>query len=113
MADKIFTTDGNIISDGFPQIQIGDKLYRVDTRKSTYDKVQKLLEGNGKKPADQQVEEDRIILEATLGKEALAEIDQMDLTISGFMNLLVYVQAAMFDITFEEAKARFQKSGLL
>lgn len=110
---KIITTEGNIISDGFPQIQIGDKLYRVDTRKSQYDKVQKAIAENAKKPEDKQVEEDKIILEYTLGKEAMKEIEAMDLTISGFMNLLMYVQAAMFDITFEEAKARFQKAGLL
>jgi hypothetical protein len=100
---KIYATDGKLIADGFPQIQIGDKLFKVDNRKSTYDACQKAVEkakGN----------EERVILEYCLGKEQLKEIDAMDLTIKGFMNLLTYVQAALFDITFEEAEARFQKA---
>lgn len=105
MAGKIYATDGKIISDGFPSIQLGDKLYRVDTRKSVYDKMQKVItEGKSELP------EEDIILEHTLGKAALKEIKAMDLSISGYMNLIIYVQAAIFDIDFEEAQRRFQKA---
>lgn len=101
---KIYTTDDKIITDGFPQIQIGDKLYRVDTRKSTFDKMQAAMEKSGGS-------EDKLIIEYALGKEAAKEVAAMDLPVSGVMNLILYIQAAIFDISFEEAKERFQQAG--
>lgn len=100
---KIYATDGKIISDGFPQIQVGEKLYRVDTRKSTFDRIQAEVTGDS-------AEETDIILRHALGGEAFEEIKALDLTVSGYMNLLIFVQAAIYDITFEEAEARFQKA---
>lgn len=100
---KIYTTDGKLLVD-MPQVQIGDKLFAVDNRKSTYDKMQeavsKAKDGN----------EERIILEYAFGKEQMKEIDAMELSVKGYMNLLTYVHAAIFDISFEEAEARFQKA---
>ena len=99
---KIYTTDGKLLVDT-PQIQIGDKLFAVDNRKSTYDKMQEAVSkshGN----------EERIILEYAFGKEQMKEIDAMGLSVKGYMNLLTYVHAAIFDISFEEAEARFQKA---
>lgn len=99
---KIYATDDRILSDGFPQIQVGDKLYRVDTRKSTFDRMQAAVEKAGG-------DEPRVILEHTLGKDALKEIDAMELSVSGYLNLITYVQAALFDVSFEEAQKRFQQ----
>jgi len=101
---KIYATDGKVIVEA-PQIQIGDRLFAVDTRKSTYDKMQKEVE-NAK---GSRAEED-IILEHAFGKVAFKQIKEMDLPLSGFLNLITFVYAAMFDITYEEAQARFQRS---
>lgn len=101
---KIYTTDGKVIFDA-PQIQIGDKLFAVDTRKSTYDKMQKEMEKN-----KGEISEEDIILEHAFGKDAFKVIKEMDLPLNGFLNLITYVYAAMFDITFEEAQERFQKT---
>lgn len=100
---RIYTTDGKLLVET-PQIQIGDKLFAVDNRKSTYDKMQAEVEkSNGKN-------EERIILEHAFGKEQMKEIDKMNLSLKGYMNLLTFVHAAIFDISFEEAEARFQKA---
>lgn len=100
---KIYTTDGKLLTET-PQIQVGNKLFAIDNRKSTYDKMQEAVsqakDGN----------EERIILEYAFGKDQMAEIDAMDLSVKGYMNLLTYVHAAIFDISFEEAEARFQKA---
>jgi len=100
---KIYTTDGKVITEA-PQIQIGDRLFAVDTRKSTYDKMQKEIE----KTKGDRAEED-IILEFAFGKAAFKQIQEMDLPLNGFLNLITYVYAAMFDISFEEVQERFQK----
>ncbi len=101
---RIYTTDKKILCDDFPQIQIGDKLFKVDTRKSTYDKLQKAVEAA---PDDQA---DRVVMEFLLGKEQTKEIDKMGLTVSGTLHLMTYLQAALYDISFEEAEARFRKA---
>lgn len=101
---KIYTTDGKVITEA-PQIQIGDRLFAVDTRKSTYDKMQKEIEkSKGDRP------EEDIILEFAFGKAAFKQIQEMDLPLNGFLNLITYVYAAMFDISFEEAQERFRKT---
>lgn len=100
---KIYTTDGKLLTET-PQIEIGGKLFAIDNRKSTYDKMQEAVSkstgGN----------EERIILEHAFGKEQMKEIDKMELSVKGYMDLLTYVHAAIFDISFEEAEARFQKA---
>jgi len=101
---KIYTTDGKVITEA-PQIQIGDRLFAVDTRKSTYDKMQKEIEKN----KGDRAEED-VILEYAFGKAAFKQIQEMDLPLNGFLNLITYVYAAMFDISFEEAQERFRKT---
>ena len=100
---KIYTSDGKLLVEA-PQIQIGDKLFAVDNRKSTYDKMQEAV-----KKAKGESEE-KIILEYALGKAQMKEIEAMDLSLKGYMNLLTLVHAAIFDISFEEAEARFQRA---
>lgn len=102
---KLYATDGKILSDGFPELKIGDKCYRVDTRKATYDKMQEAVSKVGAKG-----NEEDLIVEFTLGKEALKEIKAMELSVAGYMNLIIFIQAAIFDISFEEAQQRFQKA---
>ena len=102
---KIYTTEGKVIIEA-PQIQIGERLFAVDTRKSTYDKMQKEIEQN-----ESGRSEEDIILEYAFGETAFKQIQDMDLPLNGFLNLITFVYAAMFDITFEEAQERFQRAG--
>ncbi len=100
---KIYTTDGKLLTET-PQIEINGKLFAVDNRKSTYDKIQEAVEKSDGK------NEERIILEHAFGKAQMKEIDAMELSVKGYMTLLTYVHAAIFDISYEEAEARFQKA---
>lgn len=122
---KIYQTDGHIISDGFPQIQLKDKLFRVDTRMSNYERVSKIMEHppmvkdpeSGEEVPKSEI---RCILEGFLGQEQADEIlgvyedlddDGYDLTVSGTQDLIAFIMAAVMDIEFEEAQARFQRAG--
>ena len=75
--------------DNHPQIKIGDKLYLVDDRKSTYDKITELSQDETNEKKDEK------ILELALGKEACKEILTDDITFKGFQNLSWYVMAAI------------------
>ena len=100
---KIYTTDGKLLTE-VPQIQIGDKLYAVDNRKSQYDAMQKAIaENDGKEHSDED-----LIIKFALGDKQFKEVKAMDLSVAGYVNLILYIQAAILDISFEEAQKRFQ-----
>lgn len=63
--------------DNCPQLKVGDKLYTVDNRQSTWDKIQKIQ--NDLELADE--EKTQKIYELALGKEAAKEILDMDLPV--------------------------------
>lgn len=97
---RIIDTGNTILSgDNHPQLKIGDKLYLVDDRKSTWDKIQAVQN-------DETVEDgDTKILELALGKKAVKEIcETNEITLSGFMNLTFYVMAAITGEDYEELK---------
>lgn len=96
---KIYTTDNRILTEK-PQIQIGDKLYAVDDRQSTFDKLNKQLQEN---PNDMEA-----IFSLVFGKKAAQEIADMELSVSGTQNLLIYVFAAIKGCEFEEAESFFR-----
>lgn len=78
-----------------PQLQIGDKLYEVDDRQSTFDSIQKLQ-------SDQTIsnsEKSDMIFELTLGREAAQEVKNMDLPVQNYIYLTYCVMGA---ITGEE-----------
>jgi hypothetical protein len=101
---KIYTTDGKLLTE-VPQIQIGDKLYAVDNRKSNYDAMQKAIaENDGKEYSDED-----LIVKFALGEKQFKEIKAMDLSVAGYMNLILYIHAAILDISFEEAQKQFQR----
>ena len=62
--------------DNHPQLKIGDKLYTVDDRQSTFDKIQKVQE-------EELTEEEKTkkIYELALGKEEAKEVLEMDLPV--------------------------------
>ena len=80
--------------DNRPQLKIGDKLYTVDNRKSTFDKIQKI-----QSEALEENEKTSKIYELTLGKEACDEIIKMDLPVENSIYLSFCIMGA---ITGEE-----------
>lgn len=98
---KIYTL-GCVIGGESTQISFLGKLYAVDTRKSTYDKIQA-----DSKSADE-AEMPDLVVRHGLGGKAYQEIKAQDLPMAHWMELVLAVQAAMLDIPLEEARARFQ-----
>ena len=94
----IDTGDAILSGDNHPQLKIGDKLYLVDDRKSTWDKIQQVQKRGGDNA-------DAEILALALGKEAVAELDNnSDLSVSGYTNLSFYVLAAITGEDYEDLK---------
>ena len=83
--------------DNHPQLKIVDKLYTVDNRQSTWDKIQKVQEDN--KLSDD-VKSDKVF-ELALGFEALNEIKNMDLPVENYIYLTYCIMGA---ITGEDPK---------
>lgn len=96
---KIIDTGDAILSgDNHPQLKIGDKLYLVDDRKSTWDKIQQVQKRGGDNA-------DAEILALALGKEAVAElVNNSDISVSGYTNLSFYVMAAITGEDYEDLK---------
>ena len=94
----IDTGDAVLSGDNHPSLKIGDKLYLVDDRKSTWDKIQQVQENGGDNV-------DAEILTLALGKEAVAElINNSDISVSGYTNLSFYVMAAITGEDYEDLK---------
>lgn len=94
----IDTGDAILSGDNHPQLKIGDKLYLVDDRKSTWDKIQQVRERGGDNV-------DAEILALALGKEAVAElVNNSDIFVSGYTNLSFYVMAAITGEDYEDLK---------
>jgi hypothetical protein len=74
-----------------PQLQIGDKLYEVDDRQSTFDNIQKLKEDE---TIDEATKSDKIF-ELTLGASAAKEIKEMDLPVQNYIYLTYCVMGAI------------------
>ena len=96
---KIIDTQGNILTgDNHPQLKIGDKLYLVDDRRSTFKKIQAVQE-SGIEDADEE------IIRLALGKEKADELlNNDDLTFQDFNNLTFYIMAAITGEDYEELK---------
>lgn len=99
---KIITTDGKIITgDNFPSIQIGDKLYTVDNRRSTYKKINEIAK---RVQAGEDIDPDEELLKLALGKEQAKEIIDMDLCVESFNELTFIVMSAITGDDAEELK---------
>ena len=98
---KIIDTKGSILTgDNHPSLKIGDKIYTVDDRKSTWDKIQAVQ-------ADPNIEDTNMAaLELALGKKQLKEIMEAEggITFEGFQNLTFYVMAAITGQDYETLK---------
>lgn len=96
----IDTGDKILTGDNHPQLKIGDKLYLVDDRKSTWDAIQKIqnddtLDGDAK---------DKEALTLALGKEAVEELYSKELSVQGFTALNYYVMSAITGEDYEELR---------
>lgn len=99
----IDTGDAILSGDNHPQLKIGDKLYLVDDRKSTWDKIQQVQKRGGDNV-------DAEILALALGKEAVAElVNNSDISVLGYTNLSFYVMAAITGEDYEDLKKAAKK----
>jgi len=89
-----------------PKLKLAeDKIYEIDDRKNT------VLQLNQKmQQADLEdltfIDE---LIKMMLGEEAAKEIDEMDLSLSAYQNIMVAIVAAVTGESFEVAEARFRK----
>ena len=77
--------------DNHPQLKIVDKLYVVDNRQSTWDKIQKVQE-------DETISNDEKtdkIFELALGTEGAQEIKKLDLPVENYIYLTYCVMGAI------------------
>lgn len=77
--------------DNFPQLKIGDKLYTVDNRQSTFDKIQDIQKDVTLTDKEKQDK----TYELTLGKEAVKEINELDLSVESNVYLSFCVMGAV------------------
>ena len=83
--------------DNQPQLKIGDKLYIVDNRQKTWDKIQEIQSNNEIKEKDKTDK----IYDLALGEEARKEIEEMNLPVENYTYLSFCVMGA---ITGEDPK---------
>ena len=93
-----------LTGDNHPQLKVLDKLYTVDDRKSTFDKIQELQ--NDKTLSEK--ERDFKVFELALGKKEAKEIEALDLSVQQYIYFTYCVMGAITgedpDKLYEEAK---------
>ena len=93
---KLYTLDDKLLIGG-PEIRIGDKLYPVDDRKKTVDKI---IEAN----------DDSEVLKLAFGAKAYKEIDDMNMPYPAYAKLVKLVVAAVIGEEEEDIESRFQEA---
>ena len=86
-----------LTGDNHPQLKIGDKLYTVDNRQSTWDKIQE-VQSNAEFSNEEKTDK---VYELALGADAAKEIKEMDLPVENNVFLSYCVMGA---ITGEDPK---------
>jgi hypothetical protein len=99
---KLYTVSKEMLAEK-PEIRIGDKVYTVDDRMRTVEKMDGAL-----RAAENKGKEFEMIIGCALGEGALAEIMAMDLSFSAMQRIVILVMAAMQDISEEAAEKRFR-----
>lgn len=101
---KIIDTKGDILTgDNHPQLKIGDKLYLVDDRLSTFKKIQNIRENGGD-------DVDEEIIKLALGKDAANELlKKNDITFQGFANLTFFILSAITGQDYDELKKEMRE----
>jgi len=89
-----------------PKLKIAeDKIYEIDDRKNTILKLNQKMK-NANMDDVSFIDE---VIEMTLGKEAAKEINEMDLSMSAYQNIMIAIMAAVMGEDYETAEARFRK----
>jgi len=102
----MYAIDGDKLT-ARPEVRLGDKIYQIDNRLSTFERInRRLKEQDGKSESDF-----AIILCEALGEAAFTAICEMDLSYAVMQELVMIVLAAIQDLTVEEARCRFRKTG--
>lgn len=95
----IDTKDAVLSSDNHPSLKIGDKLYTVDDRRSTWKKIEAVQSD------DNIIEKDEEIIRLALGKVPANEIlNNKDLSALGFTNLTFFIMSAITGEDYDELK---------
>ena len=100
---KMYTLDGALLVER-PEIRIGEKVYPVDNRQKTVEKLMKVTQNVEKSP----MEGIRKALALAFGEDAAHEIDGLDLPFPAYQKLFELVMAAMTGEEPESVAARFQ-----
>jgi len=88
-----------------PEVRIGDRVYEIDNRLSTFERINERIRGGG---ADNEFE---IIIGEALGAENFADIKGMDLAYGVMYDIIIIILAAIQDLSVEEARQRFRGEG--
>lgn len=105
MKQKIIETNITPTSER-PKLQVGDKLYSIDNRKSTFTKLMKIQSDKSLEEAVKEVK----IFELVFGKEATKEIIGLDLSVEDYTNLTFYMMSAITGKNVEELKEASTKN---
>ncbi|MDR2649138.1 MAG: hypothetical protein LBB94_05400 [Clostridiales bacterium] len=99
---KIYTFDDKLLTEK-PVIRIKDIDFVIDDRKKTLDLAQERI-----KERSAGVPEEEVFIRTIFGEEQYKQLESLNLSVSAYIELALYVHAAMFDLTIEEARRRFR-----
>lgn len=100
---NIIDTKINLSSER-PQLKIGDKLYKVDNKKKTYDKFMKIQVDN----TISEDEKEEKIMEVFLGEKQAKEILDIEMTVAEYKYLTFCVLGA---VTNESPEKLMENAG--
>ena len=93
---KRYTLDGKLLTET-PEIEVGDRIYKVDNRTSTVKRLEEINQDDTEQ-----------ILAVALGEEAAAEIAALDMPFPALIELVILVVSAMTGEMPEDVRARFR-----
>lgn len=102
---KMYTVDHKLLTDT-PEIRIGEKIYTIDDRQKTVEKIQKISAAGNQ---DDMLQTVRETLALALGEKGAKEIDETNYPFAAMLQIFKIVVAAMTGETPEEVEARFRK----
>ncbi len=102
---NIIDTKINLSSER-PQLKIGDKLYKVDNRKKTYDKFMKIQADN----TISEDEKEEKIMEIFLGEKQAKEILNIEMTVAEYKYLTFCVLGAVTNESPEKLMENAEKN---
>lgn len=98
---KLYTLDKQAIEEK-PELRIGDRVYKIDDRYSTFERINRELQSK------ESGSEFEIIVGGALGTAALDEITALDLPFAAMQRVVTLIMAAIQGVDEEEAACRFR-----